>query len=125
MIQTEPKTASVRKPRTIKIQPESEAIPFDTSIRREPEEDHATLNLMGTFTGNQKDLDIVEFAFLSKVIEGVSVVRLKVSETFYANGQKTHLAEVIATHAGKKGKKITFDNFAQWEGVHHIFHRNK
>ncbi len=123
MIQTETKPATVRKPRTIKIQPEESSIPFDTSIKRAPEEEHATLNLMGTFTGNQHDLNVVEFAFLSKVIEGVSVVRLKVSETFYANGQKAHLAEVIATHAGKKGKKITFDNFTQWEDVSHIFHR--
>lgn len=99
-------------------------IPFDTSIVRVPEEEHATLNLTGTFTGTQEDFDTVEFAFLSQVIEQVPVVKLKVSATFHANGQKIHLAEAIATHAAKKGKTITFDNFVEWKDVGHVFHRN-
>jgi hypothetical protein len=124
MIQTEQKPAAVTKPRTKKIQPRREFIPFDTSVKRALEESYATLNLMGTFTGERPDLNAVEFAFLSKVIESVSIVRLKVSETFYANGQKAYLAKIIAAHAAKKGKKIVFDNFTHWEDVHHIFHKN-
>jgi len=124
MIQTIEKPASVKKPRTSKTQQKRKAVPFDTSIKRVLEEDYATLNLMGTFTGDQKDLNAVEFAFLSKVIEPVTIVKLKVSETFYAKRNKAQLAEVIATHAGKKGKRIVFDNFTQWEDVSHIFHKN-
>lgn len=117
MIQTEPKTASV-KPKMGKRN-----IPFETSVRREIGEKHATMNLMGSFTGKPEDLDVIEFAFFSRVIDCVPIVKLKFSETFHDNGQKVRLAEVIATHAEKKGKEITFDNFAQWEGVHQIFNK--
>ena len=108
---------------TTKTPPRTVA-PFDTSIQRNPAESYAILNLMGTFTGTPQDLDVVEFAFMSPVMEPVSTVRLKVSETFYVNGQRAQLAETIEKHARKKGLRITFDRPAEWEKVRHLFNKN-
>jgi hypothetical protein len=120
MIQTQ--TPPATKP----VRCSKETIPFDTSVTRSLEDETlATLNLIGTFEGSIADLDRIELTFLSRVLATVSDVRLTVSATFYANGQKSALVEAIIAHATKKGKKIICDNLNDWRGVTHLFRQHK
>ncbi len=112
------KSVATRKPK------KKEIIPFDTSVKISDGADEVILSFTGTFEGSKQNLEALEFAFMSQVMKGKKNVRMKILETFHANGHKAFLAKAVHANASKVGKKIIIDDFGFWSDVSHIFHKN-
>jgi len=128
MIQTETtpvdtKPESNNNQPTTRVRRRIKKHPFKVSALRMSES--ATLILRGTFSGHSSQFEIINFIFGGPIIKGASELRLKVAETFCANGSKRDLAKTIATHAKKGKMRIAFDNYSQWEDVIKVFPKNK